>query len=214
MSKLIEQLKLDFRLEVRNWPQSVALVLFMWVISYIVFRIQSEMSIQQFNFLFWIFILIVSVSIAIQASNHGNEGQRIFQYTLVDPVLALVSRMIIIIVYLLVVSLSLYGCMLFLFYPQVQPSTDFLTVILMGAFAIGSVTSFAGSLSRHVNHQNATVSILIIPVLIPILLILNRIGGSVVMGNPIESRMILSLLGISFLFVALSIVLFPYLWRE
>gem|GEM_PF-2638265 len=214
MSELIAQIKHDFIIEYRSWPQTLSLLLFMWVLAYVIYRIRPEISSAEFNFVFWVFLLLVSVNVAVRSTATHREGERLMTYTLVPPVVILLSRIVFNVLYLVVVALAFYGAMLLLFYPQISFSSDYLLLILVGGVSIGSVLAFIAAISRHVAAQNTTLSILSIPLLIPITIILNSIGANLVMSNQLQGSKYVILLGITLLSIALSLILFPFIWKD
>ncbi len=214
MSVLIAQIKHDFLIEYRSWPQTLALILFMWTIAYVIYRIRPEISAQEFNFVFWIFLLIISINVAIRGDSHAGQSERLLLYTLVSPAVVLTSRMIFNVFYLIVVALTFYASMLLFFYPQIEFLPEYVVVICVGAGAIGSVLAFIAAISRHVQGQNTATSVLSIPLLIPVTILLNSIGGNLIMSNQLQGSKYVALSGITLLSIALSMLLFPYIWRE
>ncbi len=214
VNALFAQVKHDFLVEYRNWPQSLALLLFMWTIAYVIFRVRPEISMQEFNFVFWIILLLISINVAVRGMSHSGPGERLMLYTLVSPTIALISRIFFNVIYLLIVSLAFYFAMMMLFYPQISPDIKYLTLVVSGASSIGVVLSFISAISRHVTGQNTAMSILSIPLLIPVVILLHGIGGNLLMGNQLQGGKYVIILGITMMSAALSIILFPYIWRE
>ena len=201
-------------MEYRNWHQGLALFLFMWAIAYVIYRIRPEISPAEFNFIYWIFLLVVSINVAIRSNSHTSSGQRILMYTLVAPGTVLISRMLFNIVYLILIAMAFYLAMLLLFYPQITLELEYVLLILSGGASIGIVLAFTSALSRHVSNQNTVLSILSIPILIPVIILLNSIGANLLMGNDLQSGKFVAIAGITMLSLALSMVLFPYIWKE
>ena len=214
MKRYLAQIRHDLTIEYRSWPQVLALCLFILVIAFIIFRTRPEMSRPAFNFLFWIFLLILSVNVAIRSAGNDRGNSKMMQYTLAPPEVLLTSRLIFNMIYLLIISLLFYVAMLFLYFPSLSFNYDYIILILIGAVAIGSITGLISAISRHVQNQNTSLSVLAIPLLIPVVLLLHNLGANVLLGNPMEMGKIAALFGISLVSIALSITLFPYLWRE
>jgi len=214
VSALIAQVKHDFLVEYRNWPQSVALMLFMWTIAYVIFRVRPEISMPEFNFVFWIILLLISINVAVRGMSHSGQSERLMLYTLLSPHTILLSRILFNAIYLLIVSLAFYFAMMMLFYPQIKPDGSYLLLVMLGALSIGVVLSFVSAISRHVIGQHTAMSILSIPLLIPIVLLLHSIGANLLMGNQQQGGKYVIILGITMMSTALSIILFPYIWRE
>ncbi len=214
MRGLFAHLKSEFVAEWRTWPQTIALVLFIFVIAYVVYRIHPELSLQNFNLVFWIVFTMVSVNVAIKGTNHFGPGERIFLYQLVDPITAFISKLIFNFLFLLIIGHCFYLVVLLLFYPEITWVGGFSILLVIGAVCLSSVLSFVSAISRHLSGQNTALSIMSIPLLIPVIIILHNIGENMLVNNPIAMGKYIALIGISLLSISLSIILYPYLWRE
>lgn len=187
----------------------------MWVIAYVIYRTDSTITAPEFNFLFWIFMLIISVSIALRTEHHQGAEQHLLLYTLMSPTTVFLSRLIFNVAYLLLVGLSFYGSLLLLFYPQIEFFSSFVFLILLGAMGISAALSFIAAIARYGASQNTVLSILSIPVLIPVILLLHTMGISQMMSSgSVEVAKYLALLSISLISIALSLVLFPFVWKQ
>ncbi len=208
------QVKHNFLVEYRSWPQSVSLLLFVWTIAYVISRVRDDMSMAEFNFLFWVILLLTSINVAVRSASHSGQSERLLMYSLASPMVVLVGLIVFNIIYLLLVALAFYLMMMLLFYPKIVPSFDYVGLVIVGAVAIAAVLAFVSAISRHIDGQNTALSILSIPLLIPVVLLLNSIGGNLIMGNQLQDSKYVALLGITMMSIALSIVLFPFIWRE
>lgn len=212
--QLITQIRHDFILEYRSWHQTLALVLFMWTLAYVIYRVRPEISPQEFNFIYWIFLLIIAINVAVRSDSHSGAAQRLMTYTLLPPETMLLARIVFNIVYLIIIAGTFYGAMLLLFYPQITFSSSYFLLSVFGAASVGSVLAFISALTSHMGSQNTAMSILSIPILIPVIILLNSIGGHILMSNQLQGGKYVAVLGITLLSVALSMILFPYIWRE
>jgi len=186
----------------------------MWVIAYVIYRIDDQMGPAEFNFLYWIFMLIISVSIALRTEHHQGPEEHLMLYTLLSPTTVFISRLLFNVIYLCIVGLAFYGAMLLLFYPQIEFGGSFLILIGLGAFGIGGALSFIAAIARYGAGQNTVLSVLSIPVLIPVILLLYNMGILDMRGAGIDMTLYIAVLSISLLSIALSLVLFPFVWRQ
>lgn len=160
-------------------------------------------------------MLIISVSIALRTEYHQGQEQHIFLYTMLSPTTVFLSRLLFNISYLMIVGLSFYASLLLLFYPQITFGWSFVGLILLGAIGIAGALSFIAAIARYGAGQNTVLSVLSIPVLIPVILLLHGIGtGEMMSSGSIEITSYLAVLSISLISIALSLVLFPFVWRQ
>ena len=186
----------------------------MWTLAYVISRIQPDLSIPHFNTIFWVLLLLVSVSVAIRTESHTSAETHLFSYHLVAPEIVLISRVIFNIIYLGFIASAFYLAMMFLFDGQIAFSLRYVKLILMASFSIGCVLGFTSGIAKHVSGQQTLLSILSIPLLIPVMIICHQVGGNVLMENDLQGGKYLILLGISLVSLALSIVLYPHIWKS
>ena len=214
MSQIIAQLGFHFKIEYRSWPQIASLLLFMWCIAYVIYRVRPEITTSDFNFIYWIIVLLTSVSVAIRGTAHARSGERLMMYSLVSPSTALFGLILFNAVYMLIVALVLYLGLILLFYPQLTFSSSYLLIIVVGGLTIGIVLSFVSAISRYLDGQHTSLSVLSIPLLIPSLLLSHSIGEELLTSGQLVGDKFVILLGLALISTALAIILFPYLWRE
>ena len=186
----------------------------MWCIAYVIYRVRPEITTSDFNFIYWIIVLLTSVSVAIRGTAHARSGERLMMYSLVSPSTALFGLILFNAVYMLIVALVLYLGLILLFYPQLTFSSSYLLIIVVGGLTIGIVLSFVSAISRYLDGQHTSLSVLSIPLLIPSLLLSHSIGEELLTSGQLVGDKFVILLGLALISTALAIILFPYLWRE
>lgn len=214
MRQIIAQLGFHLKIEYRSWPQIASLLLFMWCIAYVIYRVRPEITPSDFNFIYWIIVLLTSVSVAIRGTAHARSGERLLMYSVVSPSTALIGLILFNAIYMLIVALALYLGLLLLFYPQITLSLDYFLLIIVGSLTIGIVLSFVSAISRYLDGQHTSLSVLSIPLLIPSLMLSQSIGQELLSSGQLETNKFVILLGLAMISAALAIILFPYLWRE
>ncbi len=186
----------------------------MWCIAYVIYRVRPEITVSDFNFIYWIIVLLTSVSVAIRGTAHARSGERLIMYSIVSPSTALIGLLLFNALYMLIVALALYLGMILLFYPQITFSLSYLLVIVVGGSTIGIVLSFVSAISRYLDGQHTALSVLSIPLLIPSLILSQNIGEELLNSGQLETDKFVILIALAMISTALAILLFPYLWRE
>lgn len=203
-----------FRIEFRKLHHVFGLLVFAWIVAYIISRIHPSFNERHFNFIFWTFTLLFSISICLRSVGHYSNQERLLLYAHVSPHQYYFSSLVFNFLYLLIVSLFFYGVLIILISPSPIYHFRFLLLIVMSSFVLSAILSFISTLSQGVEAQHTLMSILSIPALIPVILLLNNIGLSVILSQTLSSNSYVALMGISLLTISLSIVLFPYTWKE
>lgn len=214
MNSVKTLLLFHIKLEYRNYSNVLGLLLLMWIISYIIYRLSPQMEINTFNYLFWIVFLLLSVNITMRIENHQTDSEHLFFYSMVDPNDVIISRILFNFGYLGIISCAFYG-FLYLYFSELDLfNLEYLGCLILGAFTISATLSFVTSIGRYAAGQNTIISILSMPLLIPVVLILYKLGTTISKGEEAEASSYLVLIGISLLSISLSLILFPFIWKR
>jgi len=88
--------------------------------------------------------------------------------------------------------------------------------LALGSLGLGLILTLVSALASHTDNNLGLMAILGLPVILPFLLILMRFSKNALDGLPwsVNGVYALQLGAVSVLSLALSYILFPYLWRE
>jgi len=214
VSQIIGQLNYHLKIEYRSWPQIASLLLFMWRIAYVIYRVRPEITPEDFNFIFWVVMMITSVSVAVRSTAHARSEERLFLYSVVSPHTALIGLILFNALYMILVAIAFYLAMIIFFSPQISFDLSYLLLMLLGSLTLGIVLSFVSAISRYLDGQHTALSVLSIPLLIPVLMLSHSLGEQLSNSGQLELDICVILFGLALISAALSIILFPYLWRE
>lgn len=214
MNGFLTLLRYNLNAEYRKIAQSMALVLFSWIVSYIVFRVHPDLQPMEFGFLYWIFLMLISINICLRAESHQGSEEHLFLFTCVDPIQVFSAKFFFNFLYLTIIGLLFYFFYLIYFSQQLSFSSDFIFTILAGSFSLSACLSFVATMSSYADGQNTLISILSLPLLVPVILILKSTTDEIILFNNVEYENYLTLFSMSFITVALSLILFPIIWKE
>ncbi len=200
--------------EYRSWHQLVGIFVFSWLIAHVAYRIKGNLDVTEFALVFWMFVVLISINIAMRAENHFSRQEALQLYTLSSPIQFLAARIVFTILYLLLSSIGFYVCLLLFFYPAIKFDFDFLALILLLSVVISACLSFVSAISIRTSSQNILLSILSLPLLLPAIILLSQLSIQHMMGAGYDTSKIISLLGLSLLSIASTILLYPYIWRQ
>ena len=120
---------------------------------------------------------------------------------------------------LLMLVMSLLSLLLFSFFlgaPFIK-TTSFLGITILGGISISLVFTLLAAIAARANQNAALMAILGFPLIIPQLLLLVKISKSAfgeVFNEGALTQMVLLLSGLDILVVILSLILFPFLWKD
>lgn len=219
--------------EIRH-PYNLAGVL-LYVLSavLIVYVALTQFSVMVWNPLFWVLLFFSAIS-ATSRSFQKEQGRRqLYYYSLISPEALLVSKLIYNALLLSCLGFILWG-LLIVFNggdvfidegsgeamtsaggnPIIRP-TLFSGIILLGSLGLSAAFSFVAAISTRAGGNATLMSILAFPLVIPLLLILVRLGAySIGLIDGDYSTPLYLLVAVDLLLIAMGLVLFPYVWRD
>ena len=204
---------------VLEWRQKYAISgILLYVLStvFIVFVSAREFDPSTWNSFFWIIILFASVNAITKSFVQEGGNRQLYYYSLVSPLAVIISKIIYNVGLLLLISILTFFTFGLFSGSPVQDLMQFWLAIFLGSLGFSITFTFISAIASKSNNSATLMAILGFPVVIPILLMLIKLSSSALglesTGN-IDND-ILILIGIDFLLVGMSIILFPFLWRD
>jgi heme exporter protein B len=98
----------------------------------------------------------------------------------------------------------------------VKESGLFVLAIFLGSMGLSIAFTFVSAISAKAQNSSTLMAVLGFPVIIPILLILVKLGANALrlMQDTSISGDLIILTGINLMLLSVSILLYPFLWRE
>lgn len=213
-------IKKEIALEIRN---KVALSgILLYVIStifvcYLSFRRLDDPAV--WNTLFWVIMLFSSVNTISKSFHTETRNRQLYLYTLVSPGSVILSKMIYNILLMAATSMvMLLFYSLFLGSAPLEGANSgmYLVALLLGCSGFSGIFTMIAAISARTGNNLGIMAILGFPLILPLLISLIDLSGIAIRGLTwdygLTNIMILS--GLNILVIALSYLLFPYLWRE
>ncbi len=168
------------------------------------------------NTLFWIILLFTGVNSIARSFVQERAGRLLYLYTLASPKGIILSK----IVYNALLMLIL-GTIGFLFYALVMgnPVQDLLYFyfsIVLGCIGFATTLTLVAGIASKADNNSTLMAILSFPIILPTLLIVMKLSKNAMDGidRGSSNNEILMLLALDLMVVALSYILFPFLWRS
>lgn len=166
--------------------------------------------------LFWIIILFTSINAIAKSFMLESKSRYLYYYSIASPISILVSKLIYNTGLLIVLCALCWVLYAFILGNPIQQLLWFSIAILLGSISISFILTLMSAIASKANNNSTLMSILSMPVLIPILLLLIKITllslDSNTMDFPIKD--FLMLLSLDAIILALGFILFPFLWKE
>ena len=167
------------------------------------------------NGLFWIIQLFISINAVAKSFLQESKNRMLYYQSIAGPVNFILAKLLFNSVLMLVMSaISFILFALFMKFP-VERTAVFLGLVFLGGWSLSLVFTFLAAIAAKAQQNAAIMAILGFPIIIPQLLILMKVSGTVFdTATAIPVLNILLLFGSDVLVVLLSVILFPFLWKD
>ncbi len=210
----------EARLELRQKHTIAGIALFALAAVYLCYQaFQRTENAAVWNALLWLIILFTAFNAIGKGFQTQSRGQRLYLYWNVSPQEYIVAR----VVYNMVMMLLLGGftfLVFVLFLGNAEMNTPTTLYYLLGLFAgnlgFSALLTLISAIAAQSNSGVGLTAVLGLPIVIPLILILNRYTTQVLDGVAFAENVI----NLGFLLIltagmfVLSYLLFPYLWRD
>lgn len=169
------------------------------------------------NALFWVITLFTSVTISGKSFLKETGGQALFNFLHYSSRQFIFSKILANMVFMLVLSFITFFFYGFFIKNEVENLGLFFVVLILASTGLAGVLSLMSAIASKANGNFAMMSILSFPVLMPLILVVIKVSKQAVDGIEwagVGFDFIVILCALNALTIALSFVLFPYLWRD
>jgi len=169
------------------------------------------------NALFWVITLFTSITISGKGFLKETGGQALFNFLHYSPQHFIFSKIIANMVFMLVLSFITFFFYGFFIKNEVENLSLFFIVLILASMGLTGVLSLMSAIASKTSGNFAMMSILSFPVLMPLILVVIKVSKQAVDGIEwagVGMNFILILVALNVLTLALSFLLFPYLWRD
>lgn len=168
------------------------------------------------NALFWIILLFASINAITKSFVQEGRGRQLYFYTIASPQAIILSKIIyntLLMLLLSVLALLFYAVVFS--NPVGDPLFYFLSVIL-GSISFASVFTLISGIASKANNSGSLMAILSFPVIIPLIILLIKFSKNAMDGLDRASSYdeIGVLSAINLIVITVSLLIFPYLWRD
>ena len=168
------------------------------------------------NALLWIILLFTAVSAISKSFNQEKEGRMLYYYSIASPQAVIISKIIYNTLLMLILALPGYFIYSVVMGNPVFNESLFMVNLILGAVGFSSTLTMVSGIAAKAGNNATLMAILSFPVIVPMLLLLIRISKNAMDGLSwsASNSSILVLLAINAIVIAVSYLLFPYLWRS
>jgi heme exporter protein B len=169
------------------------------------------------NGLFWMMQLFICVNAVAKSFLQDSKGRMLYFYNIAGPVDFILSKLL----YNLLLMLVMGLCSLLIFTVLLGAPAErtglFLGIVCLGGLSLSLVFTLLAAIASKAQQQAALLAILGFPLIIPQIMLLVRLSryafGEVFRAGAVWQISGL-LLGLDIMIVLLSVILFPFLWKD
>ncbi|NNE27002.1 MAG: hypothetical protein HKN09_09185 [Saprospiraceae bacterium] len=216
ISRILNIIYKDWVVERRGSNAFLASILYLTAIVFVLYKVMGDVSAPVRVALFWIIILFTGINLIAQSFSHASLKRKIIHYQLYKPLEYVFAKLIVNWLKLFLMGGVLLLLQLMLTDTLVKDMNLFMQTFGLASIGIVAVLTFVASISIYSNNQNGLVTILALPLLVPILLLsmrLSLIAERMFVDSATDNYLLL-LLGINLLLIALITILFPIVWKS
>jgi heme exporter protein B len=216
-SKVLKLLQKDILLEVRQQYALYGILLYVASTIFVLYMTMGRPDAAVWNGLFWMIQLFICVNAVAKSFLQDSRGRMLYFYLIAGPVDFILSKLLYNLLLMLVMSIcSLALFALMLGYPAEQ-GLLFMGIVCLGGLSLSLVFTLLAAIASKAQQQAALLAILGFPLIIPQILLLVRLSrfafGEVFKEGAIWKATAL-LVGLDGMIILLSVILFPFLWKD
>jgi heme exporter protein B len=202
-----------------EWRSKYALNgVLLYVVSTIFVCFLSVVSVNPitWNALFWIIMLFASINAVSKSFLQESKGRQLYIYTIASPYALIISKTIYNILLMMLLTIVALGFYMLVFDIVPADLPLYLLATVLGSLSFSTIFTMVSAISSKAGNGGMLMAILSFPVIIPVLIVLIKLTKNAIDGldRSVSLDEIGMLLIINVLVAAVSLLLFPYLWRD
>jgi len=169
------------------------------------------------NALFWIIMLFASINGVSKGFLQETKGKQLYSYVIASPAAILISKTIYNVLLMLFLTTIALGFYLLVFDSFVPPDLlMYYVAVILGSLSFSTLFTMVSAIASKAGNGGMLMAILSFPVIIPVMILLIKLAKNAVDGLPWENSWddIGMILVVNVMIVSVSLLLFPYLWRD
>jgi heme exporter protein B len=208
-------LKKDLLLEIRQQYSFYGILLYIGATVFVLFMAIDEPESHVWNGLFWVIQLFICINAVAKSFMQESKGRMLYFYSISSPGNFVLAKLIFNSGLMLLMSLlSLLLFTMFFGNPMVKVGS-FIGLVLLGGWSLSLIFTFLAAIAARAQQNAAIMAVLGFPLIIPQLLLLMKISNAAF--NPIltiHADNVLLLVALDVMVIILSVILFPFLWKD
>jgi len=222
INSIITFLKFDFQREFRHRLSFLSIVLYVFSVTYLLYFLMNtqgalvKMEVKYWNVLFWVIVLFSTINELIAQFSKENEGIYLYYYTIIRPSSFILAKIVFHTIYSSIISLITFLIFTLWFGSPVENYSLILLSILIGSASFSILFTLTTAISKGLKNNAVLTSILGFPLSIPLITLVSKLSKEAFFQTTSDNFTInlAILIAFNIIMVVLSVILYPYIWRE
>lgn len=205
----------DILLEIRQQYSFYGVLLYIGATIFVLFNAISEPETRVWNGLFWVIQLFICINAVAKSFLQESRGRMLYFYSLASPAHFILAKLLFNTLLMLVMSLLSFLLFALFFGNPIEKLLPFVGLVLLGGWSLSLVFTFLAAIAAKAQQNAAIMAVLGFPLIIPQILLLMRLSNAAfapLLTIPVTT--ILLLMALDAMVILLSVILFPFLWRD
>jgi heme exporter protein B len=216
MKTILILLRKDVLLEVRQQYTFYGVLLYIVSTIFVLYLSMGQPEGQVWKGLFWMIQLFICVNAVAKSFLQEGRGRLLYFYSIAGARDFILSKLLFNALLMLLMSLLSLGLFIFMLGDPMGHEGYFVLISCLGGVSLSLVFTFLAALATRAQQGAALMAILGFPLVIPQLLLLNRVS-TIAFQDVLQGGlgwMLVVMVGLDVLLVALALILFPFLWKD
>lgn len=168
------------------------------------------------NALFWIILLFAAINAIAKSFMQESKGRLLYYYQIASPQAIILAKIIYNVLLMVLMATIALGFYSIVFDNQVGDVWLYFIAVLIGAISFSTVFTMISAIASKASNNGTLMAILSFPVIIPLLILIIKLSKNAMDGldRSVSLDEIAVLGGINLVVIVISLLLFPYLWRD
>ncbi|MBO9571740.1 MAG: heme exporter protein CcmB [Chitinophagaceae bacterium] len=216
MVHIITLLKKDILLEIRQQYTFYGILLYVASTIFVLYLAMGQPEAMVWNGLFWMIQLFICVNAVAKSFLQESSGRMLYYYSIAGARDFIISKLVFNVMLMIVMSITSLLLFRLLMGDPLEHPWRFTAVVCLGGCSFSLVFTFLAAIAARARQNAALIAILGFPLIIPQVLLLMRISNNA-FADVLQAgfmQMVALLTGLDILVILLSIILFPFLWKD
>ena len=210
-------LRKDLLLELRQQHSFYGILLYVASTIFVLYLTVESPEGQTWNGLFWIIQLFVCINAVAKSFLQESRGRMLYFYSIAGATEFIIAKLIYNLILMLMMSLLSLGLFFILLKNPLTDTLKFTGIVCLGGMSLSLVFTLLAAIAARAQQNAALMAILGFPLIIPQLLLLIRLSKCA-FGEIFRDGAVVNLcwmiVGLDIMVIALSVILFPFLWKD